>query len=1120
MPDFFKTHIKYTLIIISYLLFVFSSIGQTQKSKYAEIKKIENLLLKSENIPVDSINLSKALLVEALLRSKEIDDKFLISKSYITLGKVYYSLNNFEEAIINFNSGLLLARKISNDSLQEIAIANLGIINGHRNNPELAKKYFLELLAIGEKTGKINIIAKANNNLGVVNENTGSFGAALIYYQTSLKLWETLKDTLRISSCFNNLGNTYYRLGDFKKSLDFHFQSLEYRKLFNDNRLIANSYNNIGSIYEVLDDYEKAIEYHKESLLLKKQFDANPKELANSYNNLGNVYRDLEQYDTALYYHHKALKIWKELNNKKAISMSLNNLAVIYKKVDKYEKALNFYLEAIKLSKSINAKYDLAFTYNNIAQLLFEQKKFSKALVYINHAKSIGDDIKALELLSISIDLLAKTNFKLGNYREAASNFRLSKELNDSLFNIVKVKEIEKLNILYKATEELKNAPFVKEQKPDYKTLLVKYKFELGIIVFFTICLFIVFIVIRIRRNKKYKPLKDDYSIKSSWFFAILEATNDGIVIFDSKGNIFKHNQKFEKIWNVDPGWDYSSGNKNRFDQIISQIINKEDFIYQTKHILNTSLQRQHLILELLNGQSYEMYALAFDIQGEKNGTLWSFRDLTDRRKAIDALKISQQRYQMVVERSLNGIVILQDFKVKFINNAFSKHMGYSKEEIMNNSYEIIIPKENINEIKARYEARLKGEQIPSQYELGLTSKSGELIYFEVDASLIDYESKPAVLAFFRNISKRKIVEDELRKLSSAIEYSPVSVVITDDEGKIEYVNPNFTKLTGYSLTEVLGENPRLLKSGTQDKRFYKDLWDTIKSGETWHGEFHNRKKNGELYWESASISPIINNGKITHFVAVKNNVTELKLANEELLKREKELKDLVATKDKFFSIVAHDLRNPFHSLIGFTDLILNNPEKISPEKILDYIEIISKTAKSGYNLLENLLHWAQSQSGKLQYSPEKINIKEITNEVIELSNTSLKNKDLKAIVEINDNILAFADKNTITTVIRNLISNAIKYSRNKGKIEISASTQNKNVQVSIKDYGIGIEKSAIDKLFKLDTNYSTPGTNEEKGTGLGLILCKDFVENNGGKIWVESDLNKGTCFYFTIPLD
>lgn len=1120
MSKSFQIHSKYTLILIICFLLVLSSFSQTQKVKNSEKKKIENLFSKSENLHKDSINLNKSILKEALDLSKDLDDKLLITRSYIKLGEFYYSHNEFEEAIVNFNSGLLLAKKISNDSLQEIALANLGIINGRRNNPDLAKQYFLELLEIGEKLDKLNTIAKANNNLGVVSENTGSLGSALIYYQTSFELWKQLKDTLKISSCLNNLGNVYYRLGDFKKSLEHHFQSLEYRKKINDKRLIANSYNNIGSLYEVLKDYDEAIKYHKASLFLKQEIKGNLKGFANSYNNLGNVYRDLEQFDTALYYHHKALKIWREFNNKKAISMSLNNLAVIYERIDKQEKALNFYLEAVKLSKSVNAKYDLANTYNNIAQLLFKQKKYRKALTFVNEAKNIGEEIKALEILSGSIELLAETNLKLGNYKEAAINFSQSNELKDSLININKAKEIEKLTILYKTSEELINTNLPKEKKLEFITLFDKYKYELSVIVFFIFCFLIAFIIIRIRRNKKAKDLKDDYLRTSSQFFAILEATNDGIVIFDAKANIFKHNQKFEKIWNLDSNWDNSIKNENRFDKIISQIINKEDFIYQTKHILGTSLERQHIILELLNGQSFEMYALAFDIHGEKNGTLWSFRDLTERKKAIDELVISQQRYQMIVERSLNGIAILQDFKAKFVNNALLHYTGYSKEELTKNHFDTVIPKNRLDEIKNRYESRLKGEKVPSRYEISLLSKSGKLVHFEVDASLIEYESKPAVLAFFRDISKRKIVEDELKKLSSAIEFSPVSVVITDDDGNIEYVNPNFTKLTGYTMSEVLGKNPQILKSGDQSKEFYKNLWDTIKSGETWHGEFHNQKKNGDLYWETASISPIMDKGQITHFVAVKSNITELKKAYEELKKREQQLSDLIATKDKFFSIVAHDLKNPFHSLIGFTELILNNPRKISSEKILDYVEIISKTAKSGYSLLENLLHWAQSQTGRLKYSPEKINIKEITNEVIELSNTSFKNKKIKVVVKINENILAFADKNTITTVIRNLISNAIKYSNNNGKIEINATIQNKNVLISVIDEGVGIDKSSIDKLFKLDANYSTLGTEEEKGTGLGLILCKDFVENNGGKIWVESDQNKGAKFFFTIPIN
>ncbi|NOZ46855.1 MAG: tetratricopeptide repeat protein [Chlorobi bacterium] len=1111
-----KIHI--TLFISIIILVVTNRLqGQFVNQKaITEKEAIHALVNQSEELPKDSANLKIDLLKQALVKSEVLNDRLLITEIYIGFGKIYQSDYQFDDAIVNFNKASLLAKDLENDSLMKIAIAGLGVINGMKNNPKLAKQYFEQLLDLGEKSNDTQTVARANNNLGVISEHTGNLGDALTYYSEALELWDKRKDTLKMSSCLNNLGNIYYRLGDYQKSLEIHLKALSYRNKLKDKKRIAISLSNIGSIYEALHKYNKAIEFQQSSISIKKELkDING--LASSYTNLGNIYNDIQHYDTALVYYEKSLEIWEKYKNKKAVSLGLNNIASVYEKTGKEKKAEKLYLRAIKISNSIDAKYDLSEMYNNIGRLYFNQKKYKKALIYLNEAKDISEKNKSLDILSTTLNLLAKANYNLMNYKEAANYFRQKNIIKDSLFDIQKEREVEKLTILYSNNQGKKNS-LIEKERIEWKQIFNRNKklISASIFVLLIISLTILLLVIKII---KLKALKKEFNKTVSWFYAILEATNDGIIIFDVKGNVFKANEKFKKIWNIPDNWNNEARNKTRFNTILEKLTNEDDFIKETNRLTGTMLERDHVILETVNGQSFEMYSLAFHVNGIKNGTMWSFRNLTDRKKAIDALKISQQRYQMVVERSINGIAILQDFKARFVNNALINITGYSKEELMSFSFEKLIPKDKVKEIKERYEKRLRGEDVTSRYELSVIGKNNKIIYFEIDASLIDYESRPAVLAFFRDISKRKIAEDELKKLSSAVEVSPITVVITDKDGNIEYVNPFFTEKTGYTIGEVFGKNPRVLKSGNQTIDFYKNLWETILSGKVWYGEFQNKKKSGELYWENAVISPIMNRGKITNFVAIKNDITELKRANEKLIANEKELKEHIITKDKFFSIVAHDLKNPFNSLIGFTELMLQNKDKLSSKKLYEYISIISQTAKSGYNLLENLLYWGRSQSGKIDYSPEKINIKEIAEEVFELNKTGLEKKNIQLEINANDNLFVFADKNTITTVLRNLVSNSIKYSYPNSKIKIKASLTNKFVQISVKDEGVGIEEKDINKLFKLDSNFSTPGTEAEKGTGLGLILCKDFVEHNGGEIWVESKKNKGTTFFFTIPI-
>ncbi len=248
----------------------------------------------------------------------------------------------------------------------------------------------------------------------------------------------------------------------------------------------------------------------------------------------------------------------------------------------------------------------------------------------------------------------------------------------------------------------------------------------------------------------------------------------------------------------------------------------------------------------------------------------------------------------------------------------------------------------------------------------------------------------------------------------------------------------------------------------------------------------------------------------------IKQNV-ELKELNTNLEKkvelRTQELKELNATKDKFFSIIAHDLKNPFNTLMGFSELLASNINKYEKTRIEEFIKIILDTSKNTYLLLENLLEWSRSQTGRLEMAPSDIDIYELVDENIDLIYNNACNKKLKLVNNIPKNARVFADANMIHTVVRNLLSNAIKYTNQGGEINISSKIQNSYIEITVSDSGIGIKPENIKRLFRLDENYSTKGTAEETGTGLGLILCKEFVEKNGGEIRVKSTYGKGSDF-------
>jgi signal transduction histidine kinase len=255
-------------------------------------------------------------------------------------------------------------------------------------------------------------------------------------------------------------------------------------------------------------------------------------------------------------------------------------------------------------------------------------------------------------------------------------------------------------------------------------------------------------------------------------------------------------------------------------------------------------------------------------------------------------------------------------------------------------------------------------------------------------------------------------------------------------------------------------------------------------------------------------------------YLGYKNNKNANKKLNEQKSHLERTQEQLIqtnATKDKFFSIIAHDLRNPFSGIIGSTGLLLKENE-LSDEETLAIIQMTHNSAKQGYSLLENLMEWSSSQTGRIGFSPTNFILKDIASKCIEITSNQARAKDINVINNVPDNYIIKADEYLLYTILRNLLTNAIKFTPNSGTVTMHSKEIENTTEISVTDTGIGIPAEAITKLFRIDTTYIVPGTADEKGTGLGLILCKEFVEKHGGKIWAESQPGKGSTFIFTIP--
>ena len=386
-----------------------------------------------------------------------------------------------------------------------------------------------------------------------------------------------------------------------------------------------------------------------------------------------------------------------------------------------------------------------------------------------------------------------------------------------------------------------------------------------------------------------------------------------------------------------------------------------------------------------------------------------------------------------------------------------------------------------------------------------------------------DMDGNPiAIIGTIQDVThneKAEEVQRQLKLLSRAIEHSPVSVVITDKNGNIEYVNPKFSVLTGYTIDEVKGKNPRVLQSGKHPISFYKELWETILSGKEWKGEFYNKKKNGELYIESAIISPILDShGEISYFVAVKEDITEKKMMLEDLIKAKEKAEENNKLKTAFLNNISHEIRTPFNGMLGYLSILQHN--ELSEKEKDEYFGIINNSAYRVMNTINDIVEISEIQSGQMKLTNHEIAVKNIA---VEQFNRFKPEADRKGIVyrfqnDLPEDIsLITGDELKLKTIIYNLIDNALKFT-DSGSVEFNISKTGNYLKFTIKDTGIGIPESKLPTIFECFMQVDTSKTRLFEGLGLGLSISKAHVEMMDGELWVESEMDKGSTFCFTIP--
>ena len=638
-------------------------------------------------------------------------------------------------------------------------------------------------------------------------------------------------------------------------------------------------------------------------------------------------------------------------------------------------------------------------------------------------------------------------------------------------------------------------------------------------VVWFLLAALLVFILVFYRTNSKLRSSREAYKENEERFRQLSNLTFEGIVIH-KKGVMLDSNESFCRMF----GYSFE---ELKHSNVVEKIVHPDD-----KHIVEEKVREQttkpyevRCITKSGNVIPVEIESRNVKLKGD-SVRVAALRDITERQEQEQLIEKEQWLFTILMSNVPDSIYF-KDHQSKFIrvNKNTAKKFGVENpdELIGKSDFDFF----DDDHAKPAYEDEREIIQtkkpIIGKVEKE-TWKNGKTAWVSTTKlPLVDKENKVhGTFGITRDITALKKAEEKSRnekeKFELLFELVPSGVFTVDSKKTITSWNKMAEKITGFSAEDVVGENCSICSM--EPCEHLCGLFEDSLKKPVVNAECTLKTKNGNTITVAKNIDLIKdNNGEIIGGVESFVDISERKRYEEKIKQINNELEESNKSKDRFFSIIAHDLRNPFITLLGFTEMMIEDYEDLSDQEKIEYLREMNKTSKTSYELLDNLLQWSRAQTGRIKFEPEKINLNEILQSTFELVKKTADLKNIEISTSLKDEIWLHADSDMVTIIIRNLITNALKFTRHGGQIKVDASKEDKFCKISVIDNGIGISPERIDKILKIDSTSSTDGTEGEKGTGLGLVLTQEFVKKHGGEIWIESELDKGTTFNFTLPL-
>ncbi len=969
-------------------------------------------------------------------------------------------------------------------------------------------------------------------------------------------------------------------------------------------------------------DPEQAQAYLRERIRIA-QSEGLKAEEGTSYTEIGNIYLYQKKNYNALDYYFKAYSIFEKINDKPSMAYCLSDIANVYWAEGVYQISEGYYRQMYGIFAELDDTTGMAVALINRGLVKRQLNDLDSALVFFEQA------LRLREILGDPYLIMHSTLYIAGIYLQKGHPETALKLYDKALFLLNNLK-----------------MPNHEDEVARAEIYLMKGQVH--------------------QSMKNYRASIENFQAARKLFVQLRAEAREAVVMMNIASGLYYSND-------TDKAWQLAlqalekaaiAGNPDLHYQALGYVAAMAEKTGRKDQALDFYKEYSQL------GDSLRVHTAQTRLT-DISEAVRLFTSEEGRRAEMRKLQASQ-RLILVVVLFLVVLLVVLGFFLRFsrkarkelknlANAAFEGILIHQKGIILDlNTQAARLLMEDPDTLKGRsiydfflddyrgYIRKLAAGDEEKEYQAEIMRNDRSVIQVEVLSKPIVYKGRRARVAAIRDITSFRKMNEENRVLWSAINQMATIIVVTDRDGRITYVNPRFTELTGYGFDEVHDENPSILKSGAQPSAFYDDLWRTIKGGQSWSGELYNKKKDGTFYWVKSIISPVKDsNGMITHFIAVQEDITARKTHQQELRRKEvmyhslvyhmpqtavflfdqnlqyvlaegpvirdsglsgsdfvgrpvveesgnhgqsdiavrmhevfagksfayntmisgqtfnvklvplfdenhmvflgmmllqditekleqderlrqsaRELQVLNETKDKFISILAHDLRNPFNAILGFSEMLVKEYNELDDETRLKFMNLIYESSDSTYQLLNNLLEWSRAQSGLRDFRPVDVDVKSLVEGALRVMLPMAGNKNIRIHNEITADLRVWADPEMLKTVLRNLITNAIKFTHPGGTIAVSAyypvlpvtANGQKRIVFVVKDSGIGIDSQDIHKLFQISSKFSKQGTASEKGTGLGLLLSKEFVEKSGGRIWVESEPGKGSSFYFDLP--